>query len=381
MNVTARITTLAPALGPGLALALVATAVSSVLSRIVANVSGAVISPLVVALILGAILGSLRRIPASAPAGLAWTTKHLLRCGVVLLGLKLSLEQVVELGWRGIAVIAVTVTCTFLGTLLIGKLMGIARLTRLYVATGFSICGAVAIAAMAGTVQPRRAVSRASKHLGGAGSSVATAPGQAEIEAEEVEAADALGTSLALVTIYGSLAILLLPWLVSLLGLDDAQAGLWIGASVQEVGQVVAAAGMVSTTALAAATVAKLARVVLLAPLTTGVALIGRSRANAAAVEEGGQIDGGRAKVAPIPLFVLGFLGAVLVRSTGLLPGGLLSIAETMSNIMLTAAMFALGTGVDLRRLVSTGARALALGAISTAIAIAVSLAGVLLLT
>lgn len=381
MNVTARIATLAPALGPGLALALVATAVSSVLSRVIANVSGAVISPLVVALILGAILGSLRRIPASAPAGLAWTTKHVLRCGVVLLGLKLSLGQVVELGWRGVAVIAATVACTFLGTLLVGKLMGIARLTRLYVATGFSICGAVAIAAMAGTVQPRRAVSRASKRLGGAGSGVATAPGQAEIEAEEVEAADALGTSLALVTIYGSLAILLLPWLVSLLGLDDAQAGLWIGASVQEVGQVVAAAGMVSTTALAAATVAKLARVVLLAPLTAGVALVGRSRADAAAVEEGGEMDDGRAKVAPIPLFVLGFLGAVLVRSTGLLPGGLLSVAETVSNIMLTAAMFALGTGVDLRRLVTTGARPLALGAIATAIAIAVSLGGVLLLT
>lgn len=380
MNVTARISTLAPALGPGLALALVATAVSSVLSRVVANVSGAVISPLVVALILGAILGSLRRIPASAPAGLAWTTKHVLRCGVVLLGLKLSLGQVVDLGWRGVAVIAATVTCTFLGTLVVGKLMGIARLTRLYVATGFSICGAVAIAAMAGTVQPRRAVSRASKHLGGASSSAATMPGQAEVETEEVEAADALGTSLALVTIYGSLAILLLPWLVSLLGLDDAQAGLWIGASVQEVGQVVAAAGMVSTTALAAATVAKLARVVLLAPLTTGVALVGRSRADAA-VEEGGEIDGGRAKVAPIPLFVLGFLGAVLVRSTGILPDGVLSIAETVSTIMLTAAMFALGTGVDLRRLVTTGARPLALGAIATAIAIAVSLGGVLLLT
>ena len=366
MNVTARISRLAPALGPGLALAVVATAVSSVASWALAEVSGAVLSPLVVALILGAVLGSLRRTPAAASSGLAWTTKHVLRAGVVLLGLKLSLGQVAELGWRGVAVIAATVTCTFLGTLMVGKLMGVARLTRLYVATGFSICGAVAIAAMAGTVQPRQRVTAApTGAVGGDGEAEATA-------AQDHESADALGTSLALVTIYGSLAIFLLPWLVSLLGLDDAQAGLWIGASVQEVGQVVAAAGVVSTTALAAATVAKLARVVLLAPLTAGVALVRRAGA------EGEPTD--RAKVAPIPLFVLGFLVAVLVRSTGVLPAGLLTVAETASNLMLTAAMFALGTGVDLRRLVTTGGRPLALGAIATAIAVGVSLAGVLLL-
>ena len=368
MNVT-RIT----ALAPGLALALIATAVSTALSWAIDTVSGAVISPLVVALVLGAVLGSLRRTPAGAGDGLGWTTKHILRAGVVLLGLKLSLGQVAELGWRGIVVIAATVACTFLGTLLVGKLMGVARLTRLYVATGFSICGAVAIAAMAGTVQPRQAVTQAPRGADGAVSTaVAAGPTPAELEAEEAESADALGTSLALVTIYGSLAIFLLPWLVSLLGLNDAQAGLWIGASVQEVGQVVAAAGVVSATALAAATVAKLARVVLLAPLTAGVALVRRGR------EDAGSAD--RAKVAPIPLFVVGFLIAVLVRSTGLLPVGLLTVAETASNLMLTAAMFALGTGVDIRRLIATGGRPLVLGAIATAIAVGVSLAGVLLL-
>ena len=375
MNVVARTSRLLPALGPGLALAVVATGASSVLSWALAEFTGAALSPLVVALVLGAVLGSLRRTPASASSGLAWTTKHVLRAGVVLLGLRLSLGQVAELGWRGIAVIAATVACTFLGTLAVGKLMGVARLTRLYVATGFSICGAVAIAAMAGTVQPRRRVTAASSSAGtagGGGTEVAVAERDAAVEAEEQEAADALGTSLALVTIYGSLAIFILPWLVSLLGLDDAQAGLWIGASVQEVGQVVAAAGVVSTTALAAATVAKLARVVLLAPLTTAVALVRRGE------DETDSAD--RAKVAPIPLFVLGFLAAVLVRSTGVLPVGLLDVAETASNLMLTAAMFALGTGVDLRRLITTGARPLALGAISTTIAVGVSLAGVLLL-
>ena len=367
MNFTTRIS----ALAPGLALAVIATAVSTALSWTIDAVSGAVVSPLVVALVVGAVLGSLRRTPATASSGLAWTTKHILRAGVVLLGLKLSLGQVADLGWRGVVVIAATVACTFLGTLLVGKVMGVARLTRLYVATGFSICGAVAIAAMAGTVQPSQGATRALKGPDGASGGVATLT-RAEPEVTEEESADALGTSLALVTIYGSLAIFVLPWLVSLIGLDDAQAGLWIGASVQEVGQVVAAAGVVSTTALAAATVAKLARVVLLAPLTAGVALVRRAGADAESAD--------RTKVAPIPLFVVGFLAAVLVRSTGVLPAGLLAVAESVSNLMLTAAMFALGTGVDLRRLIATGARPLALGAISTIIAVGVSLAGVLLL-
>lgn len=359
MTTTARIS----ALTPGLALALVATAASSAVAWVASTVFGAALSPLVVALVLGAALGTARRTPARATTGLGWTTKHVLRAGVVLLGLKLSLGQVADLGWRGVAVIAATVTCTFAGTLMVGKALGVARLTRLYVATGFSICGAVAIAAMAGTAGP------------------ATRPSSAPAttmhdDVADAEGADALGTSLALVTIYGSLAIFVLPWLVSIIGLDDAQAGLWIGASVQEVAQVVAAAGVVSTTALAAATVAKLARVVLLAPLTAGVAMV--RRASLASAGEQGPTDSPR--VAPVPLFVLGFLAAILVRSTGLLPAGLLAGAETVSNLMLTAAMFALGTGVDLRRLVTTGGRPLALGAISATIAVGVSLVGVLLL-
>lgn len=368
MTTTARIS----ALAPGLALALVATAVSSAVAWVASTVFGAALSPLVVALVLGAALGTARRTPARAATGLGWTTKHVLRAGVVLLGLKLSLGQVADLGWRGVAVIAATVTCTFIGTLVVGKALGVARLTRLYVATGFSICGAVAIAAMAGTAGPGERTTRPSSGPDALAHDGTTL----HDDAAHTEGADALGTALALVTIYGSLAIFVLPWLVSVIGLDDAQAGLWIGASVQEVAQVVAAAGVVSTTALAAATVAKLARVVLLAPLTAGVAMV--RRAGLASVDAQETTD--RPRVAPVPLFVLGFLAAILVRSTGLLPAGLLIGAETVSNLMLTAAMFALGTGVDLRRLVTTGGRPLVLGAISATIAVGVSLVGVLVL-
>lgn len=360
----------------------VAAAASLVVADVLVSATGAAVSPLVVALGIGAVLGSLRAVPRAAAPGVGWAGKHVLRAGIVLLGLQLSLGQVVGLGWRGITVVLATVLCTFLLTLRLGRWMRVDPRTRLYVATGFSICGAAAIAAMSATVggtdqQPRRDTGRG---------------GETPADAGAASDSDAVGTALALVTLYGTVAVLVLPWVVSGLGLSDAQAGLLVGSSVQEVGQVVAAAGAVSGPALAAATVAKLARVVLLAPLTALVAAHGRRTERAALAAgagredetAGSEADGdgtGARRAAPlVPTFVLAFLGAVLLRSTGVLPDALLSAADVVQRVLLTAAMVALGTSVDLRRLVRSGGRALGLGAAATVVATGVALVGTLLL-
>jgi len=389
-----------PAL-PGLLLVAGAAAVSLVLADLLVSATGAAVSPLVVALGIGAVLGTLRAVPRAAAPGVAWAGKHVLRAGIVLLGLQLSLGQLAGLGWRGVTVVLVTVVCTFLLTLRLGRWMGVDPLTRLYVATGFSICGAAAIAAMSATVGGARGP--AGQAVPGSG---ATEPGvtvDGDPGPDAPGDGDAVGTALALVTLYGTLAVLVLPWVVSALGLSDAQAGLFIGSSVQEVGQVVAAAGAVSAPALAAATVAKLARVVLLAPLTALVAAHGRRTARAAdgavrgcddgtadgpagtvdgsAGEDRGPAAAGARRAAPlVPAFVLAFLGAVLVRSTGVLPDALLSAADVLQRVLLTAAMVALGTSVDLRRLVRSGGRSLGLGAVATVVAAGVALLGTLLL-
>lgn len=352
---------------PGLLLVAVAAGASLALAPAITSLTGVVASPLVVALVAGALLGSLRAVPGAAWPGVGWVRTHVLRAGVVLLGLQLSLGQLVGLGWRGVLVVLATVACTFAVTLRVGQALRVDALTRLYVATGFSICGAAAIAAMSGTVGAR------------------TTTGPAAARADS----DAVGTALALVTLYGTLAVLVLPWFVRTLGLTDAQAGLLVGASVQEVGQVVAAAGGVSAAALAAATVAKLARVVLLAPLTAAVAARDRSRVRAGSAAATGAPagepvgpEGARRSVAPlVPGFVLAFLAAVLVRSSGLVPDGLLSAAQELQQVLLTAAMVALGAGVDLPHLVRSGGRPLVLGAVSTLVAVGTATAGTLLLT
>lgn len=344
------------AFGPGIGLAAVATAALLSVARYVPTVS-----PLVLAIVLGAVVGTavgswLRRRPEVAPRwavfdpGTAVVAKRVLRIGVVLLGLQLSAPQVLALGWRGLTIIVVTMSVTLIAALGIGRRLGVSREASLLVGTGFAVCGAAAVSAMSTVVER-------------------TPSGRAR---DDAEVRDDLAAALALVTVFGTLAILVLPSLSRLIGLTDAQAGLWIGACVQEVAQVVAAAGAVSAAALATGTVAKLARVVLLAPLVavTG-AVLGRRGVPAGQTTR---------RPAPVPLFVVGFLAAVVVRSVGFLPAGALAFFHTTTTVLFVAAMFALGLGVDMPRLVRTGQRTLLLGAAVGAVGAGAALVGVLVL-
>ena len=271
---------------------------------------------------------------------MSWAAKRLLRTGIVILGFKLSLAVLATIGLHGITTLIVTVAVTFVGTLALGRFLRVSRNTRMLVATGFAICGASAVAAMSSIIDP-------------------------EGEKEEDTA-----QAIALVTIFGTIAMFLLPLVVPIIGLTDTQAGLWIGASVHEVAQVVAAGGMVSAATLALATVAKLGRVVLLAPLIMIVGL----------VQPGLKPSNGGAKPPILPLFVAGFLAAALVRTFVPLPEAALEVLEFASNLLLASAMLGLGYGVDARKLIATGWRPLALGGASTLIAASTAIVMILVM-
>jgi len=323
---------------PGLAAALLVGAACLGLTALVPVLPG-----LLVAIVLGAVARSTGLLPAVLEPGLAWTGRRVLRAGVVLLGLQLSVGDLLGLGTGEVLVLLATVAATFATTLWLGRVLGVGRRLTLLVATGFSICGAAAVAAM---------------------SPVA--------DAEE----DEVATAVALVTVYGSLAILVVPVAAGALGLADRTAGLWAGMSVHEVAQVVAAAGTVSAAALSVAVVAKLARVVLLAPFVAGVGLVRRRAGAAGATGAAGAAGAGRRSAPLVPLFVVGFVVAVAVRSAGLVPDVALPAVKPVTTLLLAAAMTALGTQIHLGRLVRTGGRPLALGAAATVVAMSVSLAG-----
>ncbi|MBA2462503.1 MAG: putative sulfate exporter family transporter [Actinobacteria bacterium] len=311
---------------PGLALAGIAAAAGLAVHALAPGV------PVVlVAVALGILLANTLGTPASADSGLAFASGSLLRLGIVLLGFELVFQETLRLGARGLAVVVAVVLATYFGTLWAGRRLGVSNGLALLVATGFSICGISAIAAVRDVT-----------------------------DADEEEAAYAI----ALVTICGTLAIVLLPALQGVLGLDDRSYGAWVGASVHDVGQVIATSSAVGGVAVSTAIVVKLTRVLLLGPLLAWIAWSHRRPGVP------------RRQLAP-PLFVLGFLGAALLRSASAVPDGLLDAIADAKVALLAIALFAVGARVEARRLLAVGARPLLLGFASWAIVAAVAYAGV----
>lgn len=328
------------ALAPGIALTMAGTAAAMVAHHVVPQVG-----VLTWAVALGAFVANLNLLPDAASEGLRFATRKLLRVGVVLLGFSLSLGAIASLGVPVVALVVVTLFSTLLLTTWLGLKMGLGRPRSLLIATGFSICGASAIAGMERT---------------------------AEAEEEDVAVA------IAMVTVCGSVAMVLLPLLQGPFGLTDVQLGAWAGASVHEVGQVVAAASPAGAAAVAVAMVVKLTRVLLLAPVVAGVSLLRRREL---AGKSGGTVDTAARPLPPlVPLFIVGFLLCSLARTTGLLPDALLGSIAHVQTFALGAALFGLGTGVKVSCLFRNSGPALLLSTISTLMVAGVSLVGVLIL-
>jgi uncharacterized integral membrane protein (TIGR00698 family) len=300
------------------------------------------VSPLVAALVLGVLIGNMISIPEIFVPGQKFAAKKVLRFGIVLLGTQLALKQVVDLGGRELIVVVGVVALTFLGTLWLGPRLGVSKSLSLLIATGFSICGASAVAAMEGVV-----------------------------EADEEEVTYAI----ALVTLCGSLAIVLLPLLRNVLGLSDPQLfGSWVGASVHDVAQVIATSSTGGDLAVQSATVVKLSRVVLLAPLVACVSIWVR-RSSSGLVAKAKKAD--KTRVSVVPLFVIGFLVMIAVRTTGVIPDNWLTRLKTIEQVCLASALVGLGSDVRIAKLIKVGGRPLLLALISWFGIAAVSLIGV----
>lgn len=280
-----------------------------------------------VAVLLGALLAGSGTLEGArdrrlAP-GLHVASRRVLRVGVALLGLQLALTHVVALGWSVLVVVLLVVTGGIAGTLVLGRLLGLRGELVVLVAAGFSICGAAAVAAVAGVRRSR-----------------------------DADAAAAVS----LVVLCGSVVMVALPGVALLVGLDPVQVGAWAGASTHEVGQVVVAGGLAGGgTALSVAVLVKLGRVLLLAPV---VAVLGWQ------ARRGGGEQGERAPL--VPGFVVLFVLLALARTWLPLPDLLLTVAGGVQDLALAVAMAALGCALRPRVLGAMGGRGLALAASST---------------
>ncbi|OYW10631.1 MAG: hypothetical protein B7Z53_00540, partial [Rhodospirillales bacterium 12-71-4] len=235
--------------------------------------------------------------------GIAFAIRPMLRFAIVLLGLQVTLTEVLALGPGALALAVAVVAVTVPAAAWLGARMGVPQPLALLLGMGTGICGASAIVAANQVVRAKD---------------------------EDVTYA------LAVITLCGTLGLVLLPLLAAPLGLDAQSYGLWAGASLHEVVQAVGAAAAGGPEAAQSGTVMKLARVMLLAP---AIMALGWWVARQGAA-------GGTAKV-QVPWFALGFLGLVLLGSTGLVPAVATEASRLLVPLLMAASVAALGLATD----------------------------------
>lgn len=273
-------------------------------------------SPMILAVVAGMIYSNVLGVPAHAKAGIAFSQKRLLRFAIVLLGFQLTLGQVAGIGLGGVGIVAATLGATFLFTVTLGRLIGVDRKLAQLIAAGTSICGASAIVA----------------------TNIVT-----DARDEDVTYA------VAAITLFGTVAMLGFPVLAPVLGLDQHAFGLWAGASIHEVAQVIGAGFQNGTLAGETATVAKLTRVAMLAPMVIALGLMARRGTDASGAKP------------PMPWFVAAFVAVVALNSLVAIPTQLHTAIALAAQIMLTMGLAAMGLQADISQLRSRGLRPLML--------------------
>ncbi|WP_028103694.1 YeiH family protein [Pseudoduganella violaceinigra] len=282
------------------------------------------ISALTLALLAGALLGNLLPALSAAPLvpGLRFVQRRVLRLGVMLYGLNLSVAQIVSAGSRGIWIDLVMVCSTLaLGWFVGTRLLGLDRETTLLASAGSAICGAAAI--------------------------VATAPALKMSEQREVAAT---ASAVAAVIVFGTAAIFIYPTLYGWWGGNPAGFGAYIGSTVHEVAQVVAIGNLIGGDAERVAVIVKMLRVVMLVPFVLFVGSRFAARTSGADL------------AVPVPWFAFGFLALAGVNSLHWIPAASTDALKLFGTFCLTAAMAALGIDTNLARLRQSGLKVFALG-------------------
>jgi uncharacterized integral membrane protein (TIGR00698 family) len=308
---------------PSVAYGLVVAGLAGLLA-LAGNAVLPVVSALLIAIVGGAVFANTVGVREVLKPGFAVAARRVLRIGVALLGFQLVVGQVLGLGWPVLVGVVVIVGGGIAATLAIGSLLGVSPARRLLIACGFSICGASAVAA---------------------------ADGVTGSDEEDVALA------LALVTVFGSIAMLVLPALARQLGFDERGAGAWMGGSVHEVGQVVVAGGILGTAALQVAVIVKLARVLMLAPVLTVLSWHHRRTTVVTA--------GKRPPL--VPFFVVAFIALMVLGSVVPVSDALREGVGWVQVFALSTAMFALGCAIDVRSMRRLRPAEVMLGVASTA--------------
>jgi len=314
---TAAITTLSARsrqLFPGLVACVIVAAAASFLSEHYA-------APVMLfALLLGMAMNFLAAEGACNP-GIEFAARTVLRVGVALLGIRITLAQIVSLGWHPVALVVLSVALTILLSIVVARALGFEPLFGMLTGGATAICGASAALALAAALPAH--------------------PGKERATLFTVIGVSALST----------LAMIAYPMIVNALGMTPQAAGVFLGATIHDVAQVVGAGYSVSHDAGDIATVVKLMRVAMLLPVILCAAMITRARGDA----------GGGERPPLLPWFAVGFILLAAVNSTGWVAPAAQQFGSDLSRWCLVTAISAIGMKTQLRELVSVGMKPIAL--------------------
>ena len=284
-------------------------------------IAGAGFSALTLAILFGMVVGNTvyPKIWQPCDGGVIFAKQHLLRLGIILYGFRLTFAQIADVGVSGILIDVLTLSSTFFIACFLGqKVFGLDKHTSWLIGAGSSICGAAAV--------------------------LATEPVKAE--------ASKVTVAVATVVIFGTIAIFLYPAMYPLLAhwFTPETYGIYMGSTMHEVAQVVAAGHAVSPDAENAAVIAKMLRVMMLAPFLLFLA---------ARVKQLTPAGNGEKSKITIPWFAIMFILVAVFNSFHLLPKAVVDMLVTLDTVLLAMAMAALGVTTHVSALKKAGAKPL----------------------
>ena len=280
--------------------------------------------PIVGGPVFGILLGMLfakKRRPQATESGIKFTGKKILQYAIILLGFEMNLFHVVEVGEQSLYVMIFTLLAAFGAAFLMGKILGLDRDMTALVGAGTAICGGSAIAAVAPVIGAK--------------------------DRDVV-------ISIATIFFFNVLAVFIFPFLGHTMGMSDAGFGMWAGTAVNDTSSVVAAGYAYSHEAGAYATIVKLTRTLMIVPVCLFFALL--------MMRSAAQSGTGFSLKRIFPMFVLYFVLACIVNTTGILPAEVSHGLGMLGKFSIVLAMSAIGLNTDLPSLLKNGTRPLLLG-------------------
>lgn len=272
-------------------------------------------------ILLGILFAGLRR-PKAFEEGIRFTGKKILQYSIILLGFEMNLFHVLDIGSQSFSVMIFTLLTSFFVAWGVGRMLGLDRDTTTLIGAGTAICGGSAIAAVAPV-----------------------------IEAEDKDIVFSIST----IFLFNVIAVFLFPFLGHLMGLSDTGFGMWAGTAINDTSSVVAAGYSYSEAAGSYATIVKLTRALMIVPICLFFAFL-TARKKSKQSTSTFQLK----KV--FPFFILWFVVASIVNTTGILPVEVSHFLGSAGKFAIILAMSAIGLNTDMRALINNGMRPIILG-------------------